>query len=91
MNEKLKIDWLTTKEAAQLFWRRPNYITMILGLYLLPLTMRASYYPIRLFDDLLDGDARGINNEFFKNSATQFIPDFLQLLKRSPSLTRLRI
>lgn len=69
MKREIETEILTANEAAALVRRRPSYSKMVLGLYALSLygfergrVMRASYLPVRFVDDLLDGDAVGLDD-----------------------------
>lgn len=65
MRKEIETELLVAKEAGNLIYRRLNFTKLVAGLYAFSLfglengrVMRASYLPVRLVDDLLDGDAR---------------------------------
>ncbi len=67
--EVIKIETFSAKESADLVKRRPGFLAMVVGQYLLSFfgpersrILRASYLPIRKVDDALDGDAPKILN-----------------------------
>lgn len=69
MKREIETEIFVAKEAADLVKRRPSYVKMVAGLYLLSLfglersrVMRASYLPVRKIDDALDGDAPKIRD-----------------------------
>lgn len=69
MKQEIETEIYSAQESFDLIYRRPNYVTNVIGLYALSFfghergrLMRASYLPIRKVDDALDGDAPKIKN-----------------------------